>query len=181
MAAGEYTIEVRRSRRARRISLRITRTGEVRLTIPWYGSKRAALAWAKGRHEWIVAALERVQKNQEQNPAHTPEEIEALRKRAKELLPRFLEEASRKTGLRYNRLTIRQTRSRWGSCTREGNISLSLFLVTLPDDLIEFVCIHELCHTVHPNHSAEFHALVDHHTEGREKELQKRMKNYLPR
>lgn len=181
MAAGEYTIEVRRSRRARRISLRITRTGEVRLTIPWLGSKRAALAWASTRHEWILEALEKVQKSSEQHPPRTKEEVEALRRIAKQRLPIFLEEASRKTGLRYNRLTIRQTRSRWGSCTREGNISLSLFLVTLPDDLIEFVCIHELCHTVHPNHSAEFHALVDYHTGGREKELQKRMKNYLPR
>lgn len=176
-----YTIEVRRSRKARRISLRITRSGEVRLTIPWWGSKRAALKWASTRHEWILAALQRVQRQQAEQPSRTEEEVEALRKVAKELLPRVLERCSQQTGLGYNKVTIRRTHSRWGSCTREGNISLSLFLAALPEELIEFVCIHELCHTVHPNHSAEFHALVDHHTGHREKELQKRLKNYLPR
>ncbi len=181
MAERGYTIELRRSRRAKRISLRITREGQVRLTIPWWGSKRAALAWAEGRHEWIVTALERIKRRSEGHPPLTDEQVEALRKVAKELLPRILQRASEKTGLRYGRLTIRKTHSRWGSCTREGNISLSLFLAALPEELIEFVCIHELCHTVHPNHSAEFHALVNLHTAGREKELQKRLKNYVPR
>lgn len=182
MATAEYQIEVIRSRRARRISLRITRQGEVRLTIPWWSSKRSALAWAQERHEWILAALERVQKRQQLlPPPRTEAEVEALRTKAREILPRVLDECAERTGLRYNRLTIRKTHSRWGSCTREGNISLSLYLAALPKELIEFVCIHELCHTVHPNHSAEFHALVDHHTAGREKELQRRLKNYLPR
>jgi predicted metal-dependent hydrolase len=107
--------------------------------------------------------------------------VEALRREAKVLLPRVLEKAAERTGLKYNKLTIRKTHSRWGSCTREGNISLSLYLAALPEELIEFVCIHELCHTVHPNHSAEFHALVNQFVGGREKELQKWLKNYLPR
>lgn len=177
-----YTITVIRSRRARRSSLRVMRDGQVRLTIPWWGSKRAALGWAEERHEWILAALERVQKRQQLiPPARTPEEVEALRREAKVLLPRVLEKAAERTGLKYNKLTIRKTHSRWGSCTREGNISLSLYLAALPEELIEFVCIHELCHTVHPNHSAEFHALVNQFVGGREKELQKWLKNYLPR
>lgn len=176
----EYSIDVVRSRKARRISLRITRQGEVRLTIPWWSSKRAALAWAAERHDWIVKALERVSARVKQHPPLSEEEVEALREVAKRRLPAVLERISQQTGLRYNRLTIRRTLSRWGSCTREGNISLSLFLAALPDELVEFVCIHELCHTVHPNHSAEFHALVDFHTGGREKELQKRLKNHLP-
>ena len=176
-----YSIEVVRSRRAKRISLRITRQGSVRLTIPWWQPKGVALRWAESRHEWIVAALERVARREAQSPAHTPEEIEQLRKAAKEKLPRMLQAASLRTGLRYSRLTIRKTHTRWGSCTREGNISLSLFLAMLPDELIDYICVHELCHTVHHNHSAEFHALVNHHLGGREKELQKRLKNYQPR
>ncbi len=181
MSTAEYRIEVTRSRRAKRISLRVKPSGEVRLTIPWWGSKSAALRWAEQRHEWIVAALERAQKRGQQHPPRSEQEVEALRKVAKEILPQVLNRCSERTGLRYGRLTIRKTHSRWGSCTREGNISLSLFLAALPEELIEFVCIHELCHTVHPNHSAEFHNLVNLHTSGREKELQKRLKNYLPR
>lgn len=174
-------MEVVRSRRARRTSLRITREGVVRLTIPWWGSKRAALRWAEERQEWIQRALERLSQRREQNPPMSPEEVEALRKVAKQRLPEVLQRVSLRTGLTYRKLTIRKSRSRWGSCTREGNISLSLFLAALPDELVEYVCIHELCHTVHHNHSAEFHALVNLHTGGREKELQKRLKMFSPR
>lgn len=176
----DYSVEVVRSRRAKRTSLRVTREGVVRLTIPWWGSKRAALTWAESRREWIEAALERVRRNQEQNPMRSSEEVERLRAVAKERLPRMLQAASLRTGLRYGRLTIRKSHTRWGSCTREGNISLSLFLAALPDDLVDYVCVHELCHTVHHNHSAEFHALVNYHLGGREKELQKRLKKYQP-
>ncbi len=181
MEERSYSIEVVRSRKAIRISLRVTRQGQVRMTIPWWGSKRAALAWVATRHEWIVAALERVRRKQEECPARTPDEVEALRRVAKEKLPRMLEAASLRTGLRYGRLTIRKSYSRWGSCTREGNISLSLFLAALPDELIDYACVHELCHTIHHNHSAEFHSLVNLHTAGREKELQKMLKNHQPR
>ena len=153
----------------------------MRLTIPWWGSKRAALRWAEEREEWIASALERLARRREENPPMNPEEVEALRKVAKQRLPRMLEQVSQRTGLTYRKLTIRKSRSRWGSCTREGNISLSLFLAALPDELVEYVCIHELCHTVHHNHSAEFHRLVDFHTEGREKELQKKLKKFTPR
>lgn len=177
----EYSVEVVRSRRAKRTSLRVTREGVVRLTIPLWGSKKAALRWVEGRHEWIISSLERLRKSQEDNPPMGPEEIEALRQVAKEKLPAILQAASLRTGLRYGRLTIRKSHTRWGSCTREGNISLSLFLAALPDELIEFVCIHELCHTIHHNHSAEFHSLVNLHTGGREKELQKKLKMYRPR
>ena len=176
-----YNIEVVRSRKAIRTSLRVTREGQVRLTIPFWSSKRAALAWAATRHEWILSSLERWEQRRKANPPLSPKEVEELRRVAKEKLPRMLEAASLRTGLRYRRLTIRKSHSRWGSCTREGNISLSLFLAALPDELIDYVCIHELCHTVHHNHSAEFHSLVNRHTAGREKELQKRLKNYQPR
>ncbi len=181
MEERDYTIECVRSRRARRISLRITREGSVRLTIPWWQPKGAALRWAESRHEWIVEALTKMARRNAESPIRTPEEVEALRKVAKERLPRILAEVSERTGLKYRRVTVRKTHSRWGSCTREGNISLSLYLAALPDELVEYVCIHELCHTVHPNHSSEFHALVDFHTGGREKELQKRLKNCVPR
>lgn len=177
----DYSVEVVRSRRARRTSLRVTREGVVRLTIPLWGSKKAALRWVESRHEWIMAALERLQRSREENPPLSDEEVERLRRVAKEKLPAMLQAASLRTGLRYSRLTIRKSRTRWGSCTREGNISLSLFLAALPDELIDYVCVHELCHTIHHNHSAEFHALVNLHTEGREKELQKRLKMYRPR
>ena len=174
----DYSVEVVRSRRARRTSLRVTREGVVRLTIPLWGSKKAALRWVESRHEWIVAALERLQRSREENPPLSDEEVERLRRVAKEKLPAMLQAASLRTGLRYGRLTIRKSRTRWGSCTREGNISLSLFFASLPDELIDYVCVHELCHTIHHNHSPKFHASPDKILGGKEKILAKELRLY---
>lgn len=175
-------VVVVRSRRARRITLAVRADGSVRLTIPWWCSKREALRWADERAEWVEQARARQRaKAATLPPPLSPEQVEELRTLAKQKLPPMLQAASERTGLSYRRLTIRKSHSRWGSCTREGNISLSLFLAALPDRLIEYVMVHELCHTVHPNHSPAFHALVDHHLEGREKELQRELRHYKPR
>ena len=128
-----------------------------------------------------MQALERQAQRQAATPPLSDQEVEALRKVAHHKLPRMLAAASERIGIGYNKLTIRKAHTRWGSCTREGNISLSLYLAALPDELIDFVCVHELCHRIHPNHSADFHALVDHHLGGREKELNAKLKKYRPR
>lgn len=105
---------------------------------------------------------------------------EALRHEARELLPAMVEAASRRTGLSYRSLAVRATRSKWGSCSSRNDLSLSVYLMLLPDHLIEYIIVHELCHTIHRNHSAEFHSLVDHHLGGREKEFNRELKQYHP-
>ena len=80
--------------------------------------------------------------------------------------------------LKYNKLTIRASRTKWGSCTGTNNISLSLFLMTLPEHLRDFVIVHELCHTVHHDHSPRFHALVDRLVGGNEKALNRELKAF---
>jgi ribosomal protein S18 acetylase RimI-like enzyme len=88
----------------------------------------------------------------------------------------MVERLAARNKFKYGKITIRATRSKWGCCTSQNNLSLSLFLMTLPTHLQEFVVLHELCHTVHHNHSAEFHALLDRVTGGREKELNRQLK-----
>ncbi len=105
---------------------------------------------------------------------------EALRSEARELLPSMVETVSQRIGLSYRSIAIRATRSKWGSCSSRNDLSLSVYLMLLPDHLIEYIITHELCHTVHRNHSAAFHALVDHHLCGREKELNCELKQYHP-
>jgi hypothetical protein len=78
-------------------------------------------------------------------------------------LPSMLEALSRQTGLGFSRVTIRRQRSRWGSCSAQAAISLNATLLFLPDHLARYVLIHELCHTVHLNHSARYWALVEKH------------------
>lgn len=77
------------------------------------------------------------------------------------LLPARLKTLAMEHGFKYCRCTVRDVHSRWGSCTSTGNISLNMHLVILPDRLIDYVLLHELCHTVEMNHSDRFWALLD--------------------
>ena len=83
-------------------------------------------------------------------------------------------------GFMYQNVRVRDARTRWGSCTGEKNISLSLYVMRLPDHLIDYVLLHELCHTVVPNHGPDFYALMDKVTRGRNNQYQNEMRNYKP-
>jgi predicted metal-dependent hydrolase len=80
----------------------------------------------------------------------------AWRKEAKRHLPERLGELSRKHNLPYNKVIIKNNKTRWGSCSQKNNINLSLHLMRLPEHLIDYILLHELVHTVHKNHSKRF-------------------------
>ena len=106
----------------------------------------------------------------------TPE-VEQLRAQAKVILPPRLKELADEHGFTYNRVTIKNNISNWGSCSGRGNINLNLRLVTLPQPLQDYVMLHELCHLKEMNHGPKFHALLealcpDHRT------LEKELRQY---
>lgn len=103
----------------------------------------------------------------------------ALTRRAKELLPPRLKALAAEKGFVYNSCTVRNVHSRWGSCNAKKNISLSIYLAMLPNELIDYVLLHELCHTVEMNHSDRFWALMDKVTApAKAKDLRKKLKGY---
>jgi hypothetical protein len=90
----------------------------------------------------------------------TPE-VEQLRAQAKASLPPRLKELADEHGFNYNRVTIKNNISNWGSCSVRGNINLNLRLVTIPQALQDYVMLHELCHLKEMNHGPKFHALLE--------------------
>ena len=103
---------------------------------------------------------------------------QALRHEAGRTLPARLHELAARHGFRYTGVTVRNSRSRWGSCSLQKRISLSLWLMTLPGHLIEYVLLHELCHTVEMNHGKRFRQLMDRVTAGRATALRRELKAY---
>jgi predicted metal-dependent hydrolase len=97
---------------------------------------------------------------------------------AHEYLPERLLYWSQIYNLKYKSLTIKNTHSFWGKCGGNNSIILSLHLMHLPDHLIDYVILHELCHTIHKNHQKEFWQLLDKYTSGKAKILAKEIKNY---
>ena len=104
-------------------------------------------------------------------------EVEALRVRAKVELPPRLAELAAQHGFHYNKVFIKNNISNWGSCSSLGNINLNLRLVTLPQELRDYVMLHELCHLKYMNHGPKFHALLESVCPGH-RELARRMKEY---
>lgn len=179
-------IEVVQSLRARRIAITVRPSGDVRVSFPRRVSQRKALEFLETKIEWILRVRKRLAAQQINRPTPLPPAqqqvlIEELRRAAKSDLPARIEHISATTGLRYNGLTIRASRTRWGSCSGRNTISLSLFLMTLPEHLRDYVIIHELCHTIHHNHSAQFHALADRLLGGNEKALRQELKKHTIR
>ncbi len=103
---------------------------------------------------------------------------EALRVSAKNYLPQRLHQLATTHGFHYNRVFIKNLKTRWGSCSYVNNINLNLHLMRLPDHLIDSVLLHELCHTVEKNHGPGFWGLMNKVTNGKAKLLDKEMKNY---
>lgn len=103
---------------------------------------------------------------------------EALRRRAKAVLPPRLERLARLHGLTYQHVGINSSRSRWGSCSSAGRINLSCFLVLLPVRLVDYVLLHELAHTREMNHGPRFRQLLDRLTNGQADTLKKELRTH---
>ena len=102
---------------------------------------------------------------------------EAYRHEAKEYLPQRVAYFAEKFGFTYGNIFIKNAKSRWGSCSHTNNINLNLHLMRLPDDLCDYVILHELAHTVEKNHGPSFWALLDK-ISGDAKGLDKKLKAF---
>ena len=169
-------VVLRKNRRSSRITLRVSPRRGVTVSMPWIEPYKVGLEFFLANRDWVLETIERQRKKLIDEPQPTPEEIESLRKEAKRVLPARLEELAREHSFVYNQVRIKHNVSNWGSCSRKGNINLNLSLMMVPEDLRDYVLLHELCHLRHPNHGPEFHALLESLCPGhrqKEKELRK--------
>lgn len=144
-----------RHRQARRYVLRVDADGRVCVTIPRGGSRREADAFARLQIDWI-----RRQQSKSSAAPLAEDERRRLRALAKRILPARLLEIAAQHGLTVLRISIRDQRSRWGSCGRDGHICLNWRLVQMPDWVRDYVLVHELMHLRRMDHSPMYWRLV---------------------
>ncbi|MEO6237101.1 MAG: SprT family zinc-dependent metalloprotease [Vicinamibacterales bacterium] len=145
-----------RMRRARRYVMRVRPDGDLRVTIPRGGSKAEALRFAERHMAW--AARQRASVLEGRRPAAEDNELRVCAVRE---LPPQIHALAARLGLTLNRVTIRNQRSRWGSCSSRGSITLNFRLMLMPPSVREYVLVHELMHLKQPNHSIRFWRLVE--------------------
>ncbi len=197
---GSPPVEVtlRRSARARRFSLRVSRLdGQVTLSLPQSAREAEALSFLRAQEGWLRAALARMPRQtsigmgcvlpvEGRQLMLTPGSGRSLRvvddslivpgdpQRASARVVAFLKVMARERliaacdthaaslGRRIGKISLRDTRSRWGSCSVDGSLMFSWRLIMAPPAVLDYVAAHEVAHLVQMNHSPEFWAVVKH-------------------
>ena len=153
---------MKKSTRARRISLRVHPVKGVSIIVPYIVPYMAAEAFFKLKRQWVIETMVRQKDKFKDVQPVSRDEIEQLRKKAKAELPSRLDELAARYGFAYNKVTIKHNSSNWGSCSARNNINLNLNIVRLPKALQDYILLHELCHLRHHDHGHGFHLLLEH-------------------
>jgi predicted metal-dependent hydrolase len=149
----QWPVTYVRHRRARHYILRLADDGSLRVTIPRGGSRKDAERFARGKAGWI----EREQYRREMARGNVGSRWDAsLRPQAERELPARLMELAVQHGYHVAGVTVRNQRSRWGSCSPAGRISLNWRLAQVPSQVRDYVLLHELTHLAVSNHSPRF-------------------------
>ena len=145
------------------ISIQV-RPGEVIIRAPLRMKDKDIEFFAESKRNRIEKHLKSVaekQKNIENIKPYTEGEIKEYIRKAKEIIPQKVDFYAPKVGVSFNRISIRCQKTRWGSCSSKGNLNFNCLLVLLPDEIIDSVVVHELCHLKQMNHSPKFYAEID--------------------
>ncbi|MGW8315127.1 MAG: M48 family metallopeptidase [Bacteroidales bacterium] len=197
---GIGAVKYVKNNRARNISIRIQPSGDIRVTIPRYVSRKRAEMFLLSKEEWILRKLGAMAREDSGNRIPDAGEIVLIRQKpvkielsdgdsgpedtlwrlllgeAKSYLPQRVQFLAALHGFTYSRVRIRRMRSRWGSCNHHQGINLNSWLMMLPDHLSDYVILHELVHTRHPHHGPEFWNALDEVTGGNSKKLRKELR-----
>lgn len=146
------------SAKAKKMNITVKPFKGVRVAVPRELSFKKAEKIARSKASWLVKHLDKMRKLEEEYMATPGPHID--RKEARQVLVSRIEEIAERHGYSYNRVTIRNQKTRWGSCSGKNNISLNMKLVLLPDELRDFIILHELVHTRVKNHGDQFWAEI---------------------
>ena len=141
------------------LSVQITPVGEVILRCPTGYPLAAAEDFLDAKAPWIEKHLSRISSAPETAPL-TLEELHQLAAQASRDLPERAARFARQLGVDFGRVTIRSQHTRWGSCSARGNLNFNCLLMLCPEEIRDYVVIHELCHRKEMNHSPKFWAAV---------------------
>ena len=156
------TAEIIRSRR-KTLALQIADDGHLIVRANLRSSNKDIIAFIEKSEKWINTHTAKVQQRNrelEQTEPFTEQDIHDMAEKALAMIPERVKYYAEKLGVTYGRITIRNQRTKWGSCTSKGNLNFNCLLMAAPSEVLDSVVVHELCHRLYMNHSREFYAEV---------------------
>lgn len=159
LAQEKFQYIIQKSRR-RTISVQITPDQKLLIKAPSYTSIKEVEDFLHEKRDWILKQMSRTQKQNKEAALMgilTEKEIRKLKRDAKKIIPERVQHYAELSGITYNRIFIRLQKSRWGSCSAEGNLNFNALLALMPIEVLDSVVVHELCHRRHMNHSKAFY------------------------
>ena len=143
------------------LSLSVKADGSVIVRAPVRTAKSRIEAFVSEHEQWIERARKRVQERKYSMAKALDDEEKELRRRAKEIIPARVQYYSGLLGVTPTRITITGATTRFGSCSGKNSISFSFYLMRFPEEAVDYVVVHELCHILHHNHSKEFYKEIE--------------------
>jgi predicted metal-dependent hydrolase len=154
--------QIKRSRRARRVTITVHHTGEVIVTLPLLAPSFTAHKFIERKSDWILKMQEKLRKKFANKIIIKQSRKDYLAHKTRALLfvKSRLEHYNKIYNLSYKRVSVKNQKSRWGSCSSQGNLNFNYALVHLPLELADYIVVHELCHLKEMNHGKNFWNLV---------------------
>lgn len=146
---------LQRSRRAKKISLTVRPFKGVRVAVPLGVSFQQAQAVAQSNAAWIARQLQQTRRLERQSVRINQYGV-INRAVARRIIVQRLEALADRHGFAFNRVFVRNQKTRWGSCSMQNNINLNVHLICLPSELMDYIILHELVHTRIKDHSKQF-------------------------
>jgi len=151
-------IRIIRSKR-KTVAIQVLDVNDVVVRAPLRMSNREIERFVQQNEDWIQKNLKKAQENrkeEEQIVPLTETEVKELADKACQLIPERVRYYASLVGVTYGRITIRNQKSRWGSCSAKGNLNFNVGLMLAPPEVLDYVVVHELCHRKEMNHSPRF-------------------------
>ena len=156
-----FTYELIRAKR-RSMSLKVDLDGTITVRAPYRTPVQTADWFVEGHRDWIEVRLKAGERIMAERPSYTDQERAEGRKRAAEAIRARCSHYAPLMGVSYGTITIREQKTRWGSCSSRGTLSFNYRLIYGPAGPLDYVVVHELCHLTHMNHSKDFWNMVEH-------------------
>ena len=139
------------------LALMVRKNGELEVRAPLHTTEEHIAAFVQAHEDWARKHVARVL---DSPPPQTEEDIAALKAQARAVLPGKIARYAAILGVEPTGFRVTEARTRYGSCGAKNSLSFSCFLMLCPEEAIDYVVVHELCHLRYMNHGPDFHALL---------------------